>query len=361
MIQAQKSVSSIQREANADLLSDLDKINELEKERLVQLRRITAQQKISTEEAQKAVRLAAVRARSELEQRRVSEADRQRQQALGAGISGAVGAALDPSALLGAVGALGGPIGSGVAAALGTIGALGDASGITEEQIEQAMERTGKKRDDAIKQILIDDKAAEFEVFFLAITRGLQILPEILIKTLPAIITEGLFGVLAEIQALPFKTALSILEGASFLAKELSKAFKDGIISGLSRISEFILDGLGFVFGPIIDGIKGIIGFFTGDSFASGGRFLSAQGGLRFTGRDQGLAMLHSGETVVPRSGQMSSSVARDMEAQVGGGGVTININSAITERSAVDALVRKIEQRFGGFGQSTSPLFGGI
>ena len=53
--------------------------------------------------------------------------------------------------------------------------------------------------------------------------------------------------------------------------------------------------------------------------------------------------------------------MARDVEAQAGGGGVTININSAVTERSAVDALVRKIEDRFGSFGQSTSPLFGGI
>ena len=113
-----------------------------------------------------------------------------------------------------------------------------------------------------------------------------------------------------------------------------------------------------FFFGPIVDALSSVFG---GDSKMGGGRFLSAQGGLRFTGRDQGLAMLHAGEMVVPRSGQMSSSVARDVEAQSGGGGVTININSAITERSAVDALVRKIEQRFGDFGQSTSPLFGGI
>ena len=73
--------------------------------------------------------------------------------------------------------------------------------------------------------------------------------------------------------------------------------------------------------------------------------------------------MLHEGEMVVPRSGQISSTVARDaqgaMQAQ-GGGGVTVVINSAITERSAVDALVRKIEERFSAFGQSTSPLFGG-
>ena len=87
---------------------------------------------------------------------------------------------------------------------------------------------------------------------------------------------------------------------------------------------------------------------------------LSGQGGLRFTGANRGLAMLHEGEMVVPRSGQMSSNVARDVSSQMGGGGVNITINSAITERSAIDSLVRKIEQRFGSFGQSTSPLFGG-
>ena len=109
--------------------------------------------------------------------------------------------------------------------------------------------------------------------------------------------------------------------------------------------------------------ISSIAEFFGGgtQSFMSGGRFLSAQGGLRFTGQQQGLAMLHSGEMVVPRSGQMSSSVARDVQQQSSiGGGVTININSAVTERSAIDSLVRKIEDRFGSFGQSTSPLFGG-
>ena len=92
-----------------------------------------------------------------------------------------------------------------------------------------------------------------------------------------------------------------------------------------------------------------------------GGRMLSGQGGLRFTGQNRGLAMLHEGEMVVPRSGQMSSSVARDANIANGGsGGINIVINSAITERSAVDSLVRKIEERFGSFGQSTSPLFGG-
>lgn len=356
MLQATKSISEIQRDANADLLSDLDKINQLEKERLTQLKRITAQQKISTEEAQKAVSARAARERAAL-----AEAERARQaQAGGAalrGAAGAVGAISDPSGLVSAIGSAFGPIGAGASELINALASLGDASGISEERIAAAMERTGKNRDAAIRQILIDDKALEYQTFFSAIVNGLKILPEILIKTLPAIIAEGLLTVLGELQALPFKVALSFLE----VGKEIVKGFKGGIIEGLKNIKDFFADGLNLLFGPLIDGIKGIVGFFTGESFASGGRFLSGQGGLRFTGQQQGLAMLHQGEMVVPRSGQMSSSVARDVEAQVGGGGITININSAITERSAVDALVRKIERRFGGFGQSTSPLFGGL
>lgn len=72
--------------------------------------------------------------------------------------------------------------------------------------------------------------------------------------------------------------------------------------------------------------------------------------------------MLHEGETVVPASGQVSSTVQANMERFSGGSGrVIININSAVTERSAIDDLVRKIEQRFGSFGGSTSTLFGGV
>ena len=92
-----------------------------------------------------------------------------------------------------------------------------------------------------------------------------------------------------------------------------------------------------------------------------GGRMLSGQGGLRFTGSNRGLAMLHEGEMVVPRSGQISSSVARDAQAAMSGSGsVNIIINSIVTERSAIDELVEKIEERYGSFGQSTNPLFGG-
>ena len=358
MIQASKDISSIQQDANADLLSDLDKINQLEEERLTKLKRITAQQKISTAEVQKAASARAARDRAaiaEAERARAAQANA----AAFSGVAGAIGAVSDPSALVTAIGSAFGPVGAGVSQALNALASFGDASQISEERIAEAMEKTGKNRDAAIRQILIDDKVLEYRTFFNAIVNGLKILPDILVKTLPPILLEALFLILRELQVLPFKMGLTILEGLQSIGKAIGDFFKDREF--FEALGEAIGNGLKFLFGPLIDAIKDIIGFFTGDSFASGGRFLSAQSGLRFTGQQQGLAMLHQGEMVVPRSGQMSSSVARDVEAQTGGGGITININSAITERSAVDALVRKIERRFGGFGQSTSPLFGGL
>jgi len=100
---------------------------------------------------------------------------------------------------------------------------------------------------------------------------------------------------------------------------------------------------------------------FESASFMSGGRFVpSAQGGIRFTGMQDGLAMLHRGEFVVPQSGQRPQQVDRQLNAATGNG-VTININSAVVDRNAVDALVREIEIRFNNqFGTSSSSLFGG-
>ena len=96
-------------------------------------------------------------------------------------------------------------------------------------------------------------------------------------------------------------------------------------------------------------------------TFMGGGRFVpSAQGGIRFTGAQDGLAQLHRGEFVVPQSGQRPQQVDRQLNRTTGGG-MTININSAVVDRNAVDALVREIEIRFNNqFGTSSSSLFGG-
>lgn len=149
-------------------------------------------------------------------------------------------------------------------------------------------------------------------------------------------------------------------------------------------IAEAFVDGIQLLFVNLIDGIKdafaflrsttgqerrerrrsAISDFFNRDvsaSFMGGGRFVpSAQGGIRFTGMQDGLAMLHRGEFVVPQSGQRPQQVDRQLNNTTGGG-MTININSAVVDRNAVDALVREIEIRFNNqFGTSSSSLFGG-
>ena len=149
-------------------------------------------------------------------------------------------------------------------------------------------------------------------------------------------------------------------------------------------LAEAFIDGIQLLFVNLIDGIKDAFTFFrstTGQerrerrrstiadffdrdvsaSFMGGGRFVpSAQGGIRFTGMQDGLAMLHRGEFVVPQSGQRPQQVDRQLNRTTGGG-MTININSAVVDRNAVDALVREIEIRFNNqFGTSSSSLFGG-
>ena len=167
-----------------------------------------------------------------------------------------------------------------------------------------------------------------------------------------------------------FKAALLIVDALIQLVPNLIASLLK-IFSSLFIGIENFFSGKGFFQAirlALLDMVERLIKLITspfenifGGSKMGGGRMLSGQGGLRFTGQNRGLAMLHEGEMVVPRSGQMSSSVARDANIANGGsGGINIVINSAITERSAVDSLVRKIEERFGSFGQSTSPLFGG-
>jgi len=328
---ASQKAFSIQQSANEDLLSDLDKINQREKERLEQLKQITQQQKISTEEAQKAVK-----ARAQRERTALSQAQSTAQiSSVGGQITGGIGALSDPSALVTLIGSAFGPVGMVISESIGALAALGEKS---PEEIQQ-----------------------EFETFFRAVVNGLQILPEILIKVLPPILFEAVFLIVREVIALPARLALAVVEGVGQIVDGIKDFFSGrGFLRG---IGDALGEAIAFIFRPVTQVINSIAEFFGGgtQSFMSGGRFLSAQGGLRFTGQQQGLALLHSGETVVPRSGQMSSTVARDVQQQAPmGGGVTININSAVTERSAIDSLVRKIEDRFGSFGQSTSPLFGG-
>ena len=319
---ALKQLQGIIDQANDDQLSALDKINSQEQKRLDTLREIGKQEGINTAEAEKAIRARAQRER---------EALRRRQAAQGVGVAETVvRASFDPQALIGAVGSAFGPIGSAIAGVVTTLSDL------------------GQKDPEEIKE--------EFRATFEGIAKGLKVVIPLIFEMLPPILFETAQMIINAIIQLPFLIGTAIVKGLrdlfTMMFDGVRKFFEDplGAIAGLfERLFELIL-------API----RGLLG----GSFMSGGRMLSGQGGLRFTGSNRGLAMLHEGEAIVPRSGQMSSSVARDAQSAMsaqGGGGVTIVINSAITERSAIDGLVRRIEERFGSFGQSTSNLFGGV
>ena len=89
---------------------------------------------------------------------------------------------------------------------------------------------------------------------------------------------------------------------------------------------------------------------------------LSARSGMRVTSGAFGaaqMAMVHPGEIITPQSGSRPQAIDRTLNQMSGGQGVTVVINSAVTEASAIDGLVRKIENRFRTFGSATSPLFG--
>jgi len=186
------------------------------------------------------------------------------------------------------------------------------------------------------------EKRAEIKAQVDAIRLGISFLPEIFLQLVPLL-------------------AVGILE-----------AFYDGILLFGRNLVKIISDSFKAVFNfrdrdP--DGNRAGLGvgsalrrFFDPDqqTFMSGGRFIpKAQGGIRFTGMQDGLAMLHRGEFVVPQSGQRPQQVDRQMSGV--GGGMVVNINSAVVDRNAVDALVREIEIRFNNqFGMSSSNLFGG-
>ena len=319
-IQAQNQVSKIINDANSDQLTAIDKINEAEQERLRVLQEIAKQQKINTDEAQRAVEARAQRDRARVRQQQAAS--------IAGGVETVVRASIDPTALIGAIGSAFGPIGGAVA---GVVSALSD---------------LGQKDPEEIKE--------EFRATFEGIAKGLKVVIPLIFEMLPPILFDAAKMIINALIQLPVTLASHISKAIGHVLKGIVDFFKDPIGN--------IVKGIGQLFQNFIDLI---VEAFTSvfPSFMGGGRMPSAQGGIRFTGASRGLAMLHEGEAVIPRSGQISSSVARDaqniIQAQ-GGGGVTVVINSAITERSAVDALVRKIEERFSAFGQSTSPLFGG-
>tara|TARA_Y100000592_G_scaffold14033_2_gene19869 strand:+ start:633 stop:3122 length:2490 start_codon:yes stop_codon:yes gene_type:complete len=251
-------------------------------------------------------------------------------------------------ALAGGVGAILGPILGiiGIAKKLGSMAR-------SEEQIRE-MQRRRREEGKSVTKSIIEvqqkdiEKNIEKQIMGTAkaIEVGLQLLPSILFEVLPPILIEtadrvvfGFFKGIAELIS-----QLKNIVGSLFnkeQRQELAKSIVDGFKQSIQE------------FGRRLGVLGGIV------SKKSGGRYIpSARGGIKFTGMDEGLAMLHRGEFVVPETGQMPQGVQRTMSGI--GGGVVVNINSQVIESNAIDELVRQIERRFQTFGTSTSPLFGG-
>ena len=202
------------------------------------------------------------------------------------------------------------------------------------------------KRGDSPKEI---QKSVEQDIRATAkgIEMGLRVLPGILFETLPPLLLEFVdrlvFGFLKGIAE---QINLVINAFKSIFTREGRQERKEAKEKRKEARGEEFERRLGVLFDII--------------SKRSGGRYIpSARGGIKFTGQDEGLAMLHRGEYVVPETGQAPQGVQRTMMG-MGSGGVTININAHVVESNAVDELVRQIERRFQAFGSSTSPLFGG-
>ncbi|MFZ9079072.1 MAG: hypothetical protein ACO23H_11110 [Alphaproteobacteria bacterium] len=177
-----------------------------------------------------------------------------------------------------------------------------------------------------------------------ALANGLAILPALFLEILPQLTVAIAEAVYDGIINLVINLVEIIKDRFNLLT-----SFRDRDPNGNNATRDAFMQGLRDFFDPSKSA-----------SYAAGGRFLpKAQGGIRFTGNQDGLAMLHRGEFVVPQSGQRPQQVDRQMQGM--GGGLTVNINSAVVDRNAVDALVRQIEVRFNNqFGTSSSNLFGG-
>jgi len=235
---------------------------------------------------------------------------------------GKIGSALNTGISAGAATAI-----TGILAVIGLASKLGQ-RGETVAEIEKSVEEDIRARAKAIEL-------------------GLQALPRILFNVLPPILVEFvdrlIFGLLKGI-------AEQINNTINFFKSIFTREGRQERKEARDRRQE----ARGEEFRRRLEQLIGIAGF------RSGGRYIpSARGGIKFTGmQEEGLALLHRGEFVVPETGQMPQAVQRTMG--MGQGGINITINASVVESNAIDELVRQIERRFQTFGSSTSPLFGG-
>jgi DNA repair exonuclease SbcCD ATPase subunit len=192
---------------------------------------------------------------------------------------------------------------------------------------------------------------AEMMAFTQAFIKGLQVLPKLLIKLLPKFVTA---------------LSLAILTGIGVLVTEFVRAISDIFTGAFDALKiedgEGFFDYIGRQITQIFDFWAGWLFGGSGEGMRSGGsaRPLSGRNGIRMT-RGTGMALLHPNEFVVPQSGMTPQAVSRTLDSLGSGqNGTSININSLVTERSAIDELVTRIEQRYQLFGQSRSSLFVG-
>jgi hypothetical protein len=247
-----------------------------------------------------------------------------------------------------------------VAAGLGAVifGAIKIAEGVggrarSAEEIRE-MQRRRREEGKAVSMSIAEIQQRDIEKSIeediraraKAIEIGLRALPKILFEVLPPLFVEFADRVV-------FGFFKSIAEFVGILKDFFRSIFTREGRQERKEARDRRQEARGEEFRRRLEQLVGIAGF------RSGGRYIpSARGGIKFTGSDEGLAMLHRGEFVVPETGQMPQAVQRTMG--MGQGGMTININAAVVESNAVDELVRQIERRFQTFGSSTSPLFGG-
>ena len=266
---------------------------------------------------------------------------------LGETVSGVISGISDPSSAVGGAGsalskvggAIGGKAGLALAAAAPIVGAIG--------AVVVALEGLGQNTPKELE--------AKFDDFIKNFENGARILPTLIADILPKFVGELLVAIGTAAINLTFQLPRAIRDGIVEGALVFSEELRQALFSWLDRIKDFF-NNFGEYFSNIFsregrrENRQRILGF------ESGGRFSSS--GIQFTGADQGLAMLHRGEYIVPESNRRSQAVDRTMNA-AGGSGVNIVINAEIVENSAIDELVRKIEQRFQGFGGGRSTLFG--
>ena len=343
------------------------------------------------------------------EKTRTNELDRQA--TIISSIQSSIGALQSPEALVGSLGSIlegtGALVGGDTGAGLAAFGASPELALVTaliqsvaglgssvQGAIDEAAADGITLNEEQARKVVLGNMNEAFQNFTRDLERGLALLPQIVIDILPEFVVTlaKVISVdlpkflafelpIALIRAIP-EIVIAVINEIGFLFADLINRFVNALDQFLNFLqtastregrqqarSESFSD-LGERIAARFDGVTAFLEAFerldsrvrpNGGAFAGGGAFIpQAQGGMRFTGSARsGLALLHQNEFVVPASGQRPQTVDRQMSSM--GGGVNIVINSPVVEQNAVDALVRRIEERFNSnFGLSSSNLFGG-